>query len=109
MTPLGRVIGGMVMICGIGTFAFLAGILANSFAQEMHRREFLRTWDLVARVPFFQNVGAAAIAEGAKQLKPRDVPAGAIVARRGERGGCMYFIGSCAVIIRREPQPLVLG
>jgi voltage-gated potassium channel len=109
MTPLGRVIGGMVMICGIGTFAFLAGILANSFAQEMHRREFLRTWDLVARVPFFQNVGAAAIAEVAKQLKPRDVPAGAIVARRGERGDCMYFIVSGEVSIRLEPEPLVLG
>ncbi len=109
LTPLGRVIGGLVMICGIGTFAFLAGILANSFAQEMHRREFLRTWDLVARVPFFHNVGAAVIAEVAKQLKPRDVAAGAIVARRGEHGDCMYFIVSGEVSIQLDPEPLALG
>jgi len=109
VTPLGRVIGGVVMICGIGTFAFLAGVLANSFAQEMHRREFLRTWDLVARVPFFHSVGAPVIAEVAKQLRPRDVTAGAVVARRGERGDCMYFIVSGEVAIQLDSGPLLLG
>jgi len=109
LTPLGRVIGGLVMICGIGTFAFLAGVLANSFAQEMHRREFLRTWDLVARVPFFHSVGAPVIAEVAKQLKPRDVAAGSVIARRGERGDCMYFIVTGEVAIQLESGPLVLG
>lgn len=105
----GRVIAGMVMICGIAVFAFMAGILANSFAEEMHRRQFLRTWDLVARVPFFQSVGAATIAEVAKLLRPHDVPAGAVVARRGAAGDCMYFIASGEVAIEIDPQPIVLG
>jgi voltage-gated potassium channel len=109
LTSLGRFIAGIVMICGIATFAFLAGILANSFADEMHRREFLRTWDLVARVPFFRDVGAATIAEVTKLLRPRDVPAGTIVTRRGEPGDCMYFIADGEVAIQIEPKPLVLG
>ena len=108
-TVLGRFIAGMVMICGIAVFAFMAGILANSFAEEMHRRQFLRTWDLVARVPFFQSVGAATIAEVAKLLRPQEIPPGAIVARRGAAGDCMYFIASGEVAIEIEPQPIVLG
>jgi len=109
LTSLGRFIAGLVMICGIATFAFLAGILANSFAEEMRRREFLRTWDLVARVPFFREVGAATIAEVTKLLRARDVPAGTIVTRRGEPGDCMYFIAEGEVAIQIEPKPLVLS
>jgi voltage-gated potassium channel len=109
LTSLGRFIAGVVMICGIATFAFLAGILANSFAEEMHRREFLRTWDLVARVPFFREVGAATIAEVTKLLRARDAPAGTIITRRGEPGDCMYFIAEGEVAIQIEPKPLVLS
>jgi voltage-gated potassium channel len=108
LTSFGRLIAGVVMICGIATFAFLAGILANSFADEMHRRQFLRTWDLVARVPLFRDVGAAAIAEVAKLLRPHDVPPGAVVTRRGEPGDCMYFIASGEVEIQISPTPLRL-
>jgi voltage-gated potassium channel len=104
-TMLGRFIAGMVMICGIAVFAFMAGILANSFAEETHRRQFLRTWDLVARVPFFQSVGAATIAEVAKLLRPQEIPAGAIVARRGAAGDCMYFIASGEIAIVTGPAP----
>jgi voltage-gated potassium channel len=108
-TVFGRFIAGIVMICGIAVFAFMAGILANSFAEETHRRQFLRTWDLVARVPFFQSVGAATIAEVAKLLHPQEIPAGSIIARRGAAGDCMYFIASGEVAIEIEPQPIVLG
>lgn len=109
LTPLGRLIAGVVMICGISVFAFLAGILANSFAEEMRRREFLRTWDLVAHVPLFHDVGAAVIAEVARLLKPHEVPAGTAVTRRGELGDCMFFIVSGEIAIQIEPTPLTLG
>jgi len=108
LTSFGRFIAGLVMICGIATFAFLAGILANAFAEEMHRREFLRTWDMVARVPLFRDVGAGTIAEVAKLLRPHDVPAGAVVTRRGEPGDCMYFIVAGEVEIQIQPAPLRL-
>ena len=60
-TFLGRVIAGMVMICGLGVFGLLTGILATGFAAEHRRRDFLRTWDLVTRVPFFRDLYPAAI------------------------------------------------
>ncbi len=107
-TPAGRILAGVVMICGIAVFALWAGILATSFAQEMRRREFLRTWDLVAKVPFFQHVGAATIAEVAQLLQPCDAHAGATIMRRGEEGDCMFFIVDGEVEIELSPQPLRL-
>ena len=55
----GRVLAGVVMVSGIGLFALWAGILASGFSQELRRREFLESWDLVVRLPLFRNLGAA--------------------------------------------------
>ena len=88
------------MVSGILVFALWAGILATGYAEELRRREFLRTWDLVAKVPFFNNVGASVIADVARLLRPRDYPARAVIVRRGERGDCMYFIASGEVEVR---------
>jgi voltage-gated potassium channel len=107
-TFLGRMLAGFVMVCGIGIFALWAGILATSFADEIRRREFLRTWDLVARVPMFSHVGAATIAEMTRLLKPRDVAAGAAIVRRGQPGDAMYFVVEGEVEIQIDP-PVRLG
>lgn len=109
ITPAGRVLAGIVMVSGILVFALWAGILASGYAEELRRREFLRTWDLVAKVPFFKNVGASAIADVARLLRPRDYPARAVIVRRGERGDCMYFIASGEVEVRLRPATVRLG
>lgn len=109
LTPLGRMLAGTVMVSGILVFALWAGILATGFAEEVRRREFLRTWDLVAKVPFFHDVGAAVIADVARLLRPRDYPAGAIIVRRGASGDCMYFVVSGEVEVQVRPEPVVLG
>ena len=109
ITPAGRVLAGIVMVSGILVFALWAGILASGYAEELRRREFLRTWDLVAKVPFFNNVGASAIADVARLLRPRDYPARAVIVRRGERGDCMYFIASGEVEVRLRPATVRLG
>jgi len=96
------------MVCGIMVFALMAGILATGYADEMRRREFLRTWELVAKVPFFHNLGATLIAEVARLLRVRDYPANAVIMRRGEPGDCMYFIVEGEVEIELQPQPLRL-
>jgi voltage-gated potassium channel len=108
-TPLGRLLAGVVMVCGILVLALSAGILATGFADEMRRYAFLRTWSIVAKVPFFRQVGASIIAEVAWLLRPLNFPAGAVVVRRGERGDCMYFIATGAVEIRLPGAPLRLG
>ena len=109
ITPLGRLLAGIVMIGGIAVFALWAGILASGFAQELRRREFLKTWDLVARVPLFATVGAEIIAEVTRLLRPRDLMAGRTVVRRGEPGDCMYFIVEGEVVIRLPGHPVRLG
>jgi voltage-gated potassium channel len=108
-TALGRMVAGAVMLCGIGICALWTAILVTGFSFEMRRSEFLRTWDLVARVPYFQGLGAGNIAEVAQLLRPLDVSAGNIVVRRGQPGDCMYFIVSGTVAIDLRPMPLELG
>jgi voltage-gated potassium channel len=108
-TPVGRVLAGFVMVSGILVFALWAGILATGFAEETRRREFLRTWDLVAKVPFFHDIGASTIADVARLLRPRQYPAGAIIVHRGESGDCMYFVAAGEVEIRLSSEPIRLG
>jgi voltage-gated potassium channel len=108
-TIAGRALSGIVMVGGILIFALWTGILVNGYAEELRRREFLRTWELVARVPFFHNIGASLIAEVARLLRPRDYPAGAVIMRRGEAGDCMYFVVEGEVEIQLQSGPVYLG
>jgi voltage-gated potassium channel len=59
-TLAGRMLAGIVMICGIVGLALIAGILATAFAQEIRRHAFLRTGDIVATVSFLYNDRPAA-------------------------------------------------
>jgi voltage-gated potassium channel len=108
-TVAGRILAGVVMVSGILVFALWAGILATGFAEETRRREFLRTWELVANVPFLHDIGASAIADVARLLRPREYPAGGVVVRRGENGDCMYFVASGEVEIRLTTQSIHLS
>jgi len=105
----GRMLAGVVMVSGILVFALWAGILASGYTEEMRRREFLRTWDLVAKVPFFHHVGASVIAEVARLLRARDYPAGSVIVRRGEPGDCMFFVAEGEVEIQVPPEAIYLG
>ena len=108
-TFLGRLIAGMVMICGLGVFGLWTGILATGFSAEHRRRDFVRTWDLVTRVPFFRNLYPAAIVELTRMLRRLDLAERTVVVRRGRPGDCMYFIASGEVEVRLEPIPFVLA
>lgn len=99
-TPLGRMLGGALMICGIAVLALLAGILATGFSEEVKRREFVRVWELVARVPFFADVGAVAISDIVARLRSRNYPTNSVIVRRGGPGDAMYFIVSGEVEVR---------
>jgi voltage-gated potassium channel len=59
--------------------------------------------DLVAKVPFFHDIGSSTIADVAGLLRPRDYPAGAVIMRRGDHGDCMYFVASGEVQIQLAP------
>jgi voltage-gated potassium channel len=108
-TFLGRLIAGCVMICGLGVFGLWTGILATAFAAEHRRRDFVRNWDLVTRVPFMRNLDAPSIIELTRMLRRLDLAERSVVVRRGRPGDCMYFIASGEVEVKLEPKPIRLG
>jgi voltage-gated potassium channel len=108
-THLGHLLGAAVMICGIATFGLWTGILATGFAAESRRRNFIQTWDLVSKVPFFQTLDPSAITEITHMLRRVEVPERTAVIRRGKVGDCMYFIADGEVQVDVQPVPLRLG
>ena len=103
VTPVGRLFGGMVMLLGIAMFAVPAGILATGFATEIRRRDFVVTWNAVARVPLFAGLDATRIAAIARLLKPQIVPQRQVIVRRGEPADSMFFIMDGEVEVEIEP------
>jgi voltage-gated potassium channel len=109
VTPVGKLFGGFVMILGIAMFAVPAGILATGFAVELRKRDFVVTWQTVAKVPLFAGLDAARIAEIARLLKREIVPAKYAVVRRGEPADAMFFIMSGEVEVDVLPVPRRMG
>ena len=70
VTALGRLLAGGVMLCGIGICALWTAILVTGFSHEMRRSEFLRTWDLVARVPYLPRPGRGEHRRGGAAAAP---------------------------------------
>jgi voltage-gated potassium channel len=108
-THLGHLLGSFVMICGIATFGLSTGILATGFAAESRRRNFIQTWDLVNKVPFFQSLDPSAITEITHMLRRLEVPERTAIIRRGKVGDCMYFIAAGEVQVDIMPTPVRLG
>lgn len=100
VSALGKVIGGVVMLLGYGLLALPVGIVATAFAREIHSRDFVVTWGMVARVPLFEDLKAAEIAEIARLLRARSVRPGTVISRQGEEATCMYFVADGAVEAR---------
>lgn len=103
VTILGKVLGGFVTILGLGMYALPAAILASGFIQELSKRQFVVTWGMVAKVPFFGSLDAEKIAEIAALLKPWAVPERYTIIRRGEAADSMYFIVSGDVEVDLPP------
>ena len=109
LTHMGHLLGAFVMICGIATFGLSTGILATGFAVETRRRNFIQTWDLVSKVPFFQSLDPSGITEITHMLRRLEVPERTAIIRRGKAGDCMYFIAGGEVQVDIKPTPVRLG
>jgi voltage-gated potassium channel len=108
ITPLGRLAAGGIMLLGIAMFAVPAGILATGFASEIRKRDFVVTWNTVAKVPLFSGLDATGIAAIARLLKPQIVPAHYAIVRRGEPATAMFFIMSGEVEVDVQPHAVRL-
>lgn len=89
--------------------ALPVGIVATAFANEVHRRDFVITWGLVARIPLFSELSAAQIGEIMKMLRAQKKEQGDVIARRGEPAHSMYLIVDGEVEIRLRHKRIRLG
>jgi voltage-gated potassium channel len=111
VTLLGRVVASVTIFFGMIMVALPIGIVATAFADEVHRRDFVVTWSMVARVPLFAGLKAGDIADIMRLLRAQQVEAGVVIVRRGDPAHSMYFIaaGEVEVDLRQEPVRLGAG
>ena len=84
VTVLGRILASFTIFAGLLMMALPVGIFATAFANEVHRRDFIITWGLVARIPLFRSLTASEIADVMTMLRAQKVDSGTVIARRGE-------------------------
>ena len=108
ITALGRLIAGITIFAGLLMVALPVGIVATAFANEVHRRDFIVTWGLVARIPLFSTLTAPEIADVMSVLRARKVDAGTVIARRGEPAHSMYLIADGEVELKLKHRPIRL-
>ncbi len=102
VTLWGRMAGGLTAVMGLCMFAIPVGIIASAFIEAVRRREFVDTWNLVAKVPLFRMLDAARIAAVAGVLRARRAERGERLIRKGDEADSMYFIVSGEVEVDQE-------
>src|SRR5499425_2288717 len=109
VTAFGRVVASITIFIGLIMVALPIGIVATAFAEEIHRRDFVVTWGMVARVPLFAELEATEIADIMRLLRAQQVEPGSIIARRGEPAHSMYFVAAGEVEIELREQRIRFG
>ncbi len=109
MTLLGRLVASVTIFVGLIMVALPIGIVATAFADEIHRRDFVVTWGMVARVPLFAELQATDIADIMRLLRAQQVEAGDVIAKRGEPAHSMYFVAAGEVEIELKHERVRLG
>ena len=109
ITAVGKVINAATIMCALVMIALPVGLVATAFSQEIHRRDFMVTWGMVARVPLFAGLSASEIDSVMRLLSSQTFQAGECIVRRGEEATSMFFIASGEVEIEMESQRERLG
>jgi len=94
VTPLGKLLGGVVMLLGVGMIALPVAIIATGFSQESNRHQFVVTWSMVARVPLFAAMDESEIAEITKLIYTSTFLPGIPIVRAGDAGDAMFVIAA---------------
>ena len=111
VTVLGKFIAIISVFLGMIMIALPVGIIATAFAEQIHRREFIVTWGMIARVPLFAELDAGEIADVMQLLRAHRAEAGQVIVRAGDAAHSMYFIadGEVEIAIKGKKAPLRLG
>lgn len=109
ITAVGKLIAGATIFLGLIMVALPVGIIASGFAEEIHRRDFVVTWGMVARVPLFSELDAAEIGDIMRLLRAQQIEPGGLIARRGDVADSMYFVAEGEVEIELPHERVRLG
>ena len=107
ITPLGKVLGTLTMLLGIGMFAFPAAILGSAYYEEMQKRNFLVTFEAILEVPLFEELPIKALSKINEKLDAVLLPPHEAVFEKGEEADSMYIIESGRAQVELET-PIVL-
>jgi voltage-gated potassium channel len=109
VTALGKLIATGTIFSGLIVIALPVGIIATAFSEQIHRRNFIVTWGMIARVPLFAGLDAAAISDIMGLLRAQVAEAGEVIVRAGEPAHSMYFIAAGEVEVALQKKRLRLG
>jgi voltage-gated potassium channel len=111
VTALGKLIATGTIFVGLVMMALPVGIIATSFAEQIHRRDFIVTWGMISRVPLFAELDAAEISDIMELLRAQVTEPGEIIVREGDAAHSMYFIaaGEVEITFKGKKEPLRLG
>ena len=109
VTALGKLIATGTIFFGLVVIALPVGIIATAFAEQVHRRDFIVTWGMIARVPLFAELDAAAISDIMGLLRAQVAEAGQVIVRAGDPAHSMYFIAAGEVEVALHKERLRLG
>lgn len=109
VTMAGKAIAGVTAVLGLFMLALPVGILATAFAEVIHRRDFVVTWGMVARVPLFQGFDAETIAEIMRYLRSQTAQPGQVIVRKGEQATAMFVIAAGDVHVDLPGNGVVLS
>jgi voltage-gated potassium channel len=109
ITAVGKVIAAATIFAGLIMVALPVGIIATAFSEMIHRRDFVITWGMVAKVPLFSELEAGDIADIMNLLRAQTLEPGGVVVRRGDPAHSMYFIAGGEVSIELKERTVRLG
>ncbi len=109
VTGLGKLIATGTIFAGLIMIALPVGIIANAFSEQIHRRDFIVTWGMIARVPLFAELDATEIAGIMELLRAQLVEPGEVIVREGDAAHSMYFIAAGGVEVALKGRKMRLG
>jgi voltage-gated potassium channel len=109
VTALGKVIATATIFTGLVLMALPIGIIATAFSEQIHRRDFIVTWGMIAKVPLFAELDAGDIADISELLRAKLVEPGEVIIREGDHAHSMYFIAAGEVEVALGKKTVKLG
>jgi voltage-gated potassium channel len=109
VTAIGKLIATGTIFVGLVLMALPIGIIATAFSEQIHRRDFIVTWGMIAKVPLFAELDAGEIADITELLRAQLAEPGEVIIREGDHAHSMYFVAAGEVEVTLGKKKVKLG